>query len=153
MKTLSIRQPWATLLCLGVKRYETRSWKTGYRGPLAIHAGKELDRLERPARVKRFLRELLAKAGYPEPHLLPRGCVIGVADLVDCVPTEAIAGLTKTDRYLGDFRPGRWAWRFREARLLNHPLPVRGWLSLFDLDLDALLTQTHPLFASHNHGI
>ena len=38
MKTLSLIQPWASLIALGEKRIETRSWGTRYRGPLAIHA-------------------------------------------------------------------------------------------------------------------
>lgn len=40
MKALTIRQPWASLIALGVKTIETRSWPTKYRGPIAIHAGK-----------------------------------------------------------------------------------------------------------------
>lgn len=40
MKTLTLHQPWASLVALGVKSIETRSWSTRYRGPLAIHAGK-----------------------------------------------------------------------------------------------------------------
>lgn len=39
MKALTIRQPWASLIALGVKTIETRSWRTNYRGPIAIHAG------------------------------------------------------------------------------------------------------------------
>jgi hypothetical protein len=38
MKAISLWQPWATLLTCGAKRYETRSWKRTYRGPIAIHA-------------------------------------------------------------------------------------------------------------------
>lgn len=38
MKALTIWQPWASLLADGEKRFETRSWATSYRGPIAIHA-------------------------------------------------------------------------------------------------------------------
>lgn len=38
MKAITLHQPWATLISLGVKSIETRSWSTSYRGPLAIHA-------------------------------------------------------------------------------------------------------------------
>ena len=38
MKALTIWQPWASLLVSGQKKYETRSWATSYRGPIAIHA-------------------------------------------------------------------------------------------------------------------
>ncbi len=40
MKAISLLQPWATLVAIGAKRIETRSWATNYRGPLAIHASK-----------------------------------------------------------------------------------------------------------------
>ena len=41
MKALSLRQPWATLVAIGAKQIETRSWSTAYRGTIAIHAGLE----------------------------------------------------------------------------------------------------------------
>jgi len=40
MKALTLTQPWATLVILGVKRIETRGWATPYRGRIAIHAAK-----------------------------------------------------------------------------------------------------------------
>jgi hypothetical protein len=43
MKTLSIRQPYASLICRGIKTIENRSWDTTYRGKLLIHSsGKPL---------------------------------------------------------------------------------------------------------------
>ena len=43
MKTLSIRQPFASLICRGIKTIENRSWDTTYRGKLLIHSsGKPL---------------------------------------------------------------------------------------------------------------
>jgi hypothetical protein len=38
MKTLSIRQPYAALICRGIKKAENRSWETKYRGKILIHA-------------------------------------------------------------------------------------------------------------------
>jgi hypothetical protein len=38
MKALTVRQPWAALLILGAKQYETRTWPTRHRGILLIHA-------------------------------------------------------------------------------------------------------------------
>lgn len=40
IKALTLYQPWATLIAIGAKKIETRSWDTKYRGPLAIHASK-----------------------------------------------------------------------------------------------------------------
>ncbi len=44
MKVLTIKQPWATLIMQGDKRFEFRSWQTKYRGELLIHAGKGIDK-------------------------------------------------------------------------------------------------------------
>ncbi len=41
MKAITIHQPWASLIVVGAKRFETRSWETKYRGPIAIHASKQ----------------------------------------------------------------------------------------------------------------
>lgn len=47
MKAISLTQPWATLVHLGAKRVETRSWYTSYRGQLVIHAAKGYPRWAR----------------------------------------------------------------------------------------------------------
>ena len=44
MKALTVRLPWANLIANRIKFVELRSWQTAYRGPLAIHAGKTVDR-------------------------------------------------------------------------------------------------------------
>ena len=38
MKAITIWQPYAQAIALGLKKFETRSWPTKYRGKLAIHA-------------------------------------------------------------------------------------------------------------------
>ena len=43
MKTLSVKQPWAYLICAGIKDVENRTWKTKFKGRVLIHAsGKPL---------------------------------------------------------------------------------------------------------------
>ncbi len=148
MKALSIRQPWATLLCLRIKRYETRTWKTDYRGPIALHAGAVFDAASRRLCFEPPLADWLRKAGYHNPRSLPRGQIIGTAILADCIPTEKLRSLSAKERRLGDFSRGRWAWRFTDIKRLKRPLPAKGQLSLFNLDLDALPEKAWPLFAS-----
>jgi hypothetical protein len=41
MKVLSVRQPFASLICAGIKTVENRTWKTPYRGDILIHASKD----------------------------------------------------------------------------------------------------------------
>jgi hypothetical protein len=59
MKVLSLLQPWATLVMIGAKQFECRTWKTAHRGPMVIHASAK-----RPAkRANFFLKRLIILAG------------------------------------------------------------------------------------------
>lgn len=93
MKVLTLTQPWATLVAIGAKRIETRSWETLYRGPLAIHAAKGLGSvggkvgLMNLCRTEPF-RSVLVGAGYLGTPALPLGAIVAVCTLIDCVPTQ-----------------------------------------------------------------
>lgn len=77
MKTLSLIQPWASLVILGRKRYETRSWGVSYRGELAIHASKEF-----PRDCKLIThRDPYAKL-LEDVSILPLGAVLGIVRVV-----------------------------------------------------------------------
>ncbi len=87
MKAITIWQPWASLLAIGAKRYETRGWATKYRGPIAIHAAKK-DPCKIPLiGLEEFdaaAGEELTKAGLGSTwFLLPRGEIIATAELVN----------------------------------------------------------------------
>lgn len=111
MRALTLIQPWASLIADGRKTFETRSWSTEYRGPIAIHAGKKLD------------AEYAVACGY-RPEGLARGAIIAVARLVACIPTEKAvriihdtmpAALAAEELAHGDYRPGRWAWELADV--------------------------------------
>lgn len=130
MKALTLTQPWATLVVLGLKRIETRSWSTAYRGPLAIHAAKGF-----PARAREFAEEERAIGRLPSR--LPFGAIVCTIDLVDCQPTQDIAdGLTGLERLYGDYAWGRWAWLFKPESLvvLEAPVPAKGALGLWNFE-------------------
>jgi hypothetical protein len=134
MKAITLRQPWATLVAIGAKRYETRAWTTTYRGHVAIHAAKSFPRwaLESCTR-DRNVRRALILGGIRDYQDLPRGAVIAIARIVDCVPAElVVAGLGKRQRALGDFGPGRWAWQLADVQPLPEPEPARGALGLWN---------------------
>jgi len=75
MKALSVRQPWAWMIIYGGKNIENRSWNTGYRGPLLIHASKT---------VERDAHEYLLIHGHELPALnqLQTGGIVGMAELL-----------------------------------------------------------------------
>jgi len=94
MKAATVYQPWASLLAVGAKRYETRSRKVNYRGPIAIHAGKKylettLDELfplldGYIGDEMKFLSAIRSYLGEDFEDELPYGCVIATAELVEC---------------------------------------------------------------------
>ena len=93
MKALTIRQPWATLIALGVKTIETRSWRApkaliGQR--VAIHAGKALPpfglQLGPWTIVDTPGRWVASDCDRGLVRDLPLGAVVAVATLADCVP-------------------------------------------------------------------
>lgn len=144
MKALTLTQPWATLVAIGAKRIETRSWSTPYRGPLAIHAAKGMPRYAVDAFLcEPFYNETLVPAGYVSSSMLPRGTVIATARLVRLLPTTmsrpaldeimAAEGIDpERERAFGDYTPGRWVWLLREVVMLPEPIPARGALGLWE---------------------
>lgn len=75
MKVITLKQPWATLVAEGLKKYEFRSWKYSYRGEILIHAGKGVDK----EAMKKF------------EHLnlnYPRSRIIAKVKILDCVKLD-----------------------------------------------------------------
>lgn len=124
MRCLSVCQPWAWALIHGPKRVENRTWKTSYRGPLLIHSGKS-HKWDMPT----------LPDGTDVPTDLAYGVLVGVVDLVDCVPYIVS---------LGPFAiPGHWCW------IVENPRPCeqvawKGQLSLFEVPESAIQLALPP---------
>lgn len=91
VRVLTLRQPWASLIALGVKSIETRSWSTQYRGPLAIHAGAKRLTGAVVGEWKTFYDRIDAEFimehyGTAESFLAPLGAIVATCTLVDVVP-------------------------------------------------------------------
>lgn len=146
MKTISLLQPWASLIALGEKRIETRSWKTNYRGPLLIHASAKI-----PKWAKVLCQDFAKLIGiekyegswlyYLEHGVGPFGKIIAKCDLVDvvqCVSTEIYGvkipkyKLTEKEEAFGDYTPGRYAWILEDIEMLPEPIPAKGQLGLWE---------------------
>ena len=132
MKALTLWQPWASLVAWGEKQYETRSWPTSYRGPLAIHASKSKDGWE-VWMFNAFYHDALARAGIQHFDALPLGVVLCVVDLVDVMRTETLRGkISQQEEQFGDHSMGRFAWKLENVRVLCEPIPCRGFQQLWD---------------------
>ena len=124
MKVLSIREPYASLILSGVKKIETRSWKTNYRGELYIHAS-----LGKSSPSPEVMKLVL----YTNP-----GYILCKAMLVDCVyMTKEYVEQMKKDNpieYLcGDYQEGRYAWVLDDVEPVE-PILVKGHLGIWNYD-------------------
>lgn len=118
---LSVKQPWAALLALGVKTVEVRTWPATRRGPVLIHASRVPD--PRP--------EAWAWVTTPELRQLAgvTGGVIGAGELVGCLRYDTAARfVADRGRHLNApewfIQTGLFGFAFRNLRpLAYHPCP------------------------------
>ena len=142
--TITLHQPWASLIALGIKTVETRSWTAPARlvgQRIAVHAGKRLVR--RPGDA--IERELRARWGGDWWVIIPTGAVVATAVLAGMAQVERAyllegyavhdpatevgcavgRGRTPIDPW-GDFNPGRWLWFLDDVAALPEPVPAVG---------------------------
>ncbi|CAH8248603.1 ASCH domain-containing protein [Paenibacillus melissococcoides] len=149
MKAITIIQPWATLIAIGAKRFETRSWATTHRGPIAIHAGKKIDR---DAYMSEQIYSTLQKHGIMFIDDLPTGAVVAVCTLSECWrirrtegdnegpvwldnaggQTLGWGGVYPLEYHFGDYTHGRFAWELKEIKRLPEPLSAKGQQGLWN---------------------
>ena len=135
MKALTLTQPWATLVAIGAKRIETRSWHTLYRGPLAIHAAKAFPVWAQAMCTHKHFRAALHGAGYTLVASLPRGAAIAIVTLADITPIIFQRDVPpEPEATFGDYTSGRWAWHLTAAQMLAEPVPAKGALGLWEWD-------------------
>ena len=127
MKVLTIKQPWATLIMQGDKRFEFRSWKTKYRGELLIHAGKGVDK-KSVEMLKKYL-----------PKELPSGKILGKVNLVDCIKCdEAFKEMCqKENKDVYEKSPFNetYAWELTDVEVFDSPIEAKGKLSFWEYDI------------------
>ena len=125
MKVLSVKEPFATLIKDGVKIYETRSWRTNYRGEIYIHASLSLSKSERVESANKYLKSEF-KPGF----------ILCKCELVDCIPmTDGfIKYINKeTSEYdYGLYSEGRYAWKLKVLEVLDEPIPAKGKLGIWN---------------------
>lgn len=128
MKALSLWQPWASLVALNLKRFETRSWSTPYRGEIAIHAAKHWT-----AKEERWLRFFADEYDCPLPLPPPLGSMLCICRLTHIGRSEEVeVHISAMEHRMGDYTAGRFAWRLEVVEIFDKPIPARGKQGLFD---------------------
>lgn len=128
---LSVRQPWASLLLSGEDWCENRSWMTDYRGPLWIHAAGKVETAE-------------CERWGIDPRGLMTSAVLGGVELLDIRDVDdldaALPALMKAhhlNRQTGpEFIVGDYCWIVGSPRQLKTPVPAKGKLGLWRLEVD-----------------
>lgn len=132
MKAISLWQPWASAIALGLKTIETRSWSTKYRGELAIHAANRWAGDQREfARIEHMVGRL--------PARVPLGAIVAVATLSEVRSTYDLrVEVGPIERIYGDYRDGRYGWVLTDIRPLREPIPYRGAQGFFNVPDEVL---------------
>lgn len=145
MKTLSIKQPWASLIAHGIKDIENRTWATKHRGTIYIHAsGKpsgELNQLLTDDQYERLPNHAFLSENYP------KSAIIGTVDIVDCVINHGSIWAERTPSCSPHYPKGLPAhmgkgredaiynWVLANPVLFDEPiLNVKGKLSLWEFE-------------------
>lgn len=118
VKALTIKQPWAWAIAAGIKRVENRSWRTNYRGWLAIHAAV---RRGYATAGRRMLEEL--GHAVPKRDELIYSAIVAVARVADCVPASDLSD--------DPLAFGPWCWVLDDLQRLETPFACPGRLSLW----------------------
>lgn len=134
MKTLSIRQPWASLIVKGFKDVENRSWQTFIRGEIAIHSSSSKteddwdDAIITVAVIRAIAfsdaeKWLIETIG--EFDKLPRGAILGTVEITDC----------KRERMSPWHFDENWGFYLQNPKEIKKPIPAKGKLGFWDFDL------------------
>ena len=127
MKALTIREPYASLILHGIKKIETRTWKTNYRGEIYIHAG--ISKMSKDILNNKKLMNLYdgISPGY--------GKIICKCNLVDVVEmtSEYIKSVSENELICGMFEVGNYAWILDDIEVIN-PIECKGKLGIWNYD-------------------
>jgi ASCH domain len=118
---LSIRQPWIDLILKGLKSVEVRDWNVTRRGPILLHSSLTIDWTA----VELF--------GYDRPWNLPRGKLVGHANISDSFEFTRELWLQTASRHLV-IRPlgtGQYGAVLEKVLSFPSPVPCPGKLYFF----------------------
>lgn len=153
IKAITLHQPWASLIAVGAKPFETRDWHPprwliGQR--IAIHAGKTLRAIIEAQREPLEMDQAIADAldlPIARWRNLPLGAVVCTAKLAGAYKSagigtdlvwiaQSVRGSAETPiikpDYVGDYSRGRWLWYLTDVERLDPPVPARGAQGFWD---------------------
>ena len=137
MKTISVKNPWAYLICTGVKDIENRTWPIKYRGRVLIHTGA----IGTHGYYSKFLpSEFWNNLSEEQKAELiiqfqTRSAIIGSVEIVNCVINHESIWAEKTEMPAGCYMGEKPIYNWVLAYPVLFPTPIRnikGKLSFWD---------------------
>lgn len=126
MKVITLKQPWATLVAEGIKKYEFRTWKTNYRGKVLIHAGAGIDKQE----LERF-KDLNLE--YPSKKIIAE---VEIDDCLELTPELNQTIINENNIAYGSKIRTGYAWKLKNVKKLNVDEEINGKLGFWNYDLN-----------------
>lgn len=120
MKVITIKQPWASLICEGIKDIENRTWNTNFRGRILIHASKASagamrSILNHQQKMKVANHQISDLKFYGQDDFI-YGSIIGSVEIIDCIKdSKSIWAL-----------PDHYNWVLSNPKLFTEPIPAKG---------------------------
>ena len=124
MRVITLKQPWATLVAEGLKKYEFRSWKYNYRGEILIHAGKGIDK----EAMKKFEHLNL---NYPHSKIIAK------VKILDCIEMnyEINKQIIEENELIYGHKYDRtgYAWKLELIEKINDETEVSGKQGIWNI--------------------
>jgi len=137
IRAISLWQPWAGGIALGIKKQETRPWATKVRGDIVICSAKK--KVHQSLYPKNY-QEVWKQSFVKDRELLEiKGYALCIVEIYDCVSSNdpAMINSSETELMWGDYSPDRYIWLTRNLRLID-PVPVKGSQGFFFIDNDII---------------
>ena len=134
LRAISVRQPWASLLLTGVKRFECRSWRVKQPGVLLVHASGSKAAGIRGLRQERAFHAALLYAKLTDEADWPFSAIIGAVEIARFwEPGLRPRALSARDAYLAD-APDSYLWEVSRRWPFVKPVSCKGKLGLWQPD-------------------
>lgn len=116
---LTVRQPFASFIVMGIKKHEGRSWATSHRGRLWIRSSSFLPSADEIVRIEKFYCDRL---GYPLvfPMQYATNCLLGAVFLDDCLHQGEYVDEYSAKGEVDD----PYAWILSSPEILENEIPI-----------------------------
>ena len=123
-KAITIKNPWAHLIAVGIKDVENRTWRTKYRGKVLIHASQKIEYYKNLTLVQLKSLDHENQRKVVKQDFIT-SAIIGSVEIADCIQNSKSIWAVQD----------HWHWVLKNPVLFDTPiLNVKGALSFWDFN-------------------